>query len=134
MTNPATTSIIAATGRRKESVARVRLIEGSGKVVINERPIEDYFKTETLRTVALQPFAVTKTAGKFDVKANVSGGGISGQAGAIRLGISRALLIFDLNLKKLLRTSGFLTRDPRAKERKKYGQKRARKKFQYTKR
>ncbi len=134
MTESTTTSIIAATGRRKESVARVQLINGSGKVLINKRPMEDYFKTETLRTVALQPFTLTKTTGKFDVKANVSGGGMSGQAGAVRLGISRALLLYDVNLKKLLRASGFLTRDPRAKERKKYGQKRARKRFQYTKR
>jgi small subunit ribosomal protein S9 len=122
------------TGRRKEAVARVQLSVGSGEVTVNKRPINDYFKTETLRIIALQPFAVTKLQGKYNVKANVFGGGPSGQAGAIRLGIARALVKLDEGLKKTLRSYGFLTRDPRAKERKKYGQKRARKRFQYTKR
>lgn len=123
------------TGRRKEAVARVQLVEnGSGNIVVNQRPINDYFKTETLKTIIAQPFVITKTLGKYDVKANVSGGGISGQAGAVRLGISRALASSDEAFKKLLRSYGLLTRDPRAKERKKYGQKRARKRFQYSKR
>lgn len=121
-------------GRRKKSVARVHLINGSGKIVVNKRPFEDYFKTQTLRSVVMQPLVVTKSADKFDVSANVNGGGMSGQAGAIRLGISRGLLKLDETLRKLLRANGFLTRDPRARERKKYGQKRARKRFQYTKR
>lgn len=127
-------SIISATGRRKNAIARVRLLNGPGTVTINKRSFEDFFKTETLRTVVMQPFSVTKTQGKYDVKVIVVGGGPAGQAGAIRLGISRALVSIDESFRKILRTCGFLTRDPRAKERKKYGQKRARKKFQYTKR
>lgn len=122
------------TGRRKTATARVQLLNGSGKIIVNKRPFEDYFKTEMLRAVVLQPFVVTKTQGKYDVKVTVAGGGISGQAGAIRLGIAKALASLDEGLKRVLRTYGFLTRDPRAKERKKYGQKRARKRFQYTKR
>lgn len=123
-----------ATGRRKESVARVKLTDGSGAVLVNKRPFEDYFKTEILRAIILQPLSLTKMLGKFDVNVKVTGGGISGQAGAIRLGISRALALIDETLKKQLRGYGFLTRDPRAKERKKYGQKGARKRFQWTKR
>ncbi|MEI8176888.1 MAG: 30S ribosomal protein S9 [Candidatus Omnitrophota bacterium] len=126
--------INGATGRRKEAVARVQITPGTGVATINKRPINEYFKTDTLRTIAMQAFGVTKTTGKFDVTATVSGGGPSGQAGAVRLGTARALVANDENLRKLLRSFGFLTRDPRAKERKKYGQKRARKKFQYTKR
>lgn len=126
--------ILMKTGRRKEAAARVRLIDGTGNIVINNKPIEAYFKTDTLKTLVIQPFIITKTLGKYDVKASVSGGGVNGQAGAIRLGIARGLLTLDQGLKKILRVNGFLTRDPRAKERKKYGQKRARKKFQYTKR
>lgn len=129
-----TTAKIITIGRRKKSVARVHLIGGTGKVLVNKRPFEDYFKTQTLRSIVLQPLVVTKNTDKFDISANVNGGGMSGQAGAMRLGISRALLSFDETLKKLLRANGFLTRDPRARERKKYGQKRARKRFQYTKR
>ncbi len=125
---------LRATGRRKEAVARVFLIPGTGVIVVNKRPINEYFMTDTFRAVVQQPFTVTKLVGKYDVKANVNGGGPSGQAGAIRLGISRILAATDPALKKILRSFGFLTRDPRAKERKKYGQKRARKKFQYTKR
>lgn len=132
MVNPSST--ISATGRRKNAIARVRLLNGTGTVTVNKRPFENYFKTETLRTVVMQPFFVTKTQGKYDVKVIVAGGGIAGQAGAVRLGISRSLASIDESLKKLLRTYGFLTRDPRAKERKKYGQKGARKRFQYTKR
>ncbi len=122
------------TGRRKNASARVRLVSGTGKVTVNKRAFEDYFKADTLRTVVLQPLALTKMQDKLDVLASVVGGGISGQAGAIRLGIARGLVKQDETLRKVLRGQGFLTRDPRAKERKKYGQKRARKRFQYTKR
>ena len=125
---------IVTIGRRKKSSARVHLINGTGKILVNKRPFEDYFKTQTLRSIVMQPLVITKTADKFDVSANVNGGGMSGQAGAIRLGIARGLLKFDETVKKLLRANGLLTRDPRARERKKYGQKRARKRFQYTKR
>ena len=123
-----------ATGRRKEATARVRLVSGNGKVIINDMPIEKYLPRETLRMVINQPFEATHMVGKFDVHANVDGGGIAGQAGAIRHGISRALLKADENLKAVLKKGGFLTRDPRAKERKKYGQKGARRRFQWTKR
>ena len=122
------------TGRRKTSVARVRLAAGSGKIVINGRPFENYFSTETLRGVVTQPLTVTETAGKFDVQVNVSGGGPSGQAGAVRHGIARALLRADANLRTALKGDGLLTRDPRMRERKKYGQPGARKRFQYSKR
>jgi small subunit ribosomal protein S9 len=122
------------TGRRKSASARVRLLNGTGKVTVNKRAFDDYFKAETLRTIVLQPLVLAKMNDKVDVQATVAGGGISGQAGAIRLGIARALVKQDETLKKALRSQGFLTRDPRAKERKKYGQKRARKRFQYTKR
>ena len=132
MTNE--TLVLAATGRRKNAIARVRVRPGTGVVQVNKREINEYFKTDTFRSVVVQPFNVTKTMGKYDVQANVNGGGPSGQAGAIRLGISRVLASTDEAMKKVLRGYGFLTRDPRAKERKKYGQKRARKKFQYTKR
>jgi small subunit ribosomal protein S9 len=122
------------TGRRKSATARVRLLGGTGKVTVNKRALDDYFKAETLRAIILQPLALAKMQDKLDVQATVAGGGISGQAGAIRLGIARALVKQDETLKKAMRGQGFLTRDPRAKERKKYGQKRARKRFQYTKR
>lgn len=122
------------TGRRKSASAKVRLVSGTGKVTINKRAFDNYFKMETLRTIVLQPLALTKMQDKVDVQASVAGGGISGQAGAVRLGIARSLVKKDETLKKVLRGQGFLTRDPRAKERKKYGQKRARKRFQYTKR
>ncbi len=121
-------------GRRKESVARVRLVEGNGKVRVNKRLFEDYFPRETHRIVVMQPMEATGTVGKYDVLATVSGGGISGQAGALKHGIARALLEVDSSARTALRNGGFLTRDPRAKERKKYGQKRARKKFQFSKR
>ncbi len=123
-----------ATGRRKESVARVRLRVGTGKIKANKREFEDYFPRETLRILVGQPFQVTGTTGKYDVFATLDGGGVSGQAGALRHGISRALLKVDENLRTALKQAGFLTRDPRAKERKKYGQKRARKNFQFSKR
>jgi len=122
------------TGRRKTSVARVRLAAGSGKIVVNGRPFENYFSTETLRGVVTQPLTVTETAGKFDVQVNVSGGGPAGQAGAVRHGIARALIQADANLRTTLKGDGLLTRDPRMRERKKYGQPGARKRFQYSKR
>ncbi len=123
-----------AVGRRKESVARVRIRPGKGQIKVNRRGFDDYFPRETDRIIVMQPFNTTGTAEKFDVLANVSGGGISGQAGALRHGIARALLKSDDNLRITLKKAGFLTRDPRAKERKKYGKKRARKSFQFSKR
>jgi small subunit ribosomal protein S9 len=124
----------AAVGRRKNSTARVRLIPGQGQVVVNSRPLLDYFKRETLKMIIEQPLALTDALGKFDISAKVSGGGLSGQAGAVRLGITRALLKVDDEYRKKLKVAGFLTRDPRMKERKKYGQKGARKRFQFSKR
>ena len=126
--------IFHATGRRKTSTARVILREGTGKLTVNRRPIERYFPSEALRVEIQEPFVVTETAGKFDVLINSRGGGIHGQAGAARLGIARALAIYNPELRPRLRQGGFLTRDPRAKERKKYGQKGARKRFQFSKR
>ena len=122
------------TGRRKTAVARVRLAPGSGKVVINGRPLENYFLVESLRVEALRPLATTELLTKYDVRVNVAGGGMSGQAGAVRHGIARALLAADANLRPALKAEGFLTRDSRKKERKKYGQPGARKRFQYSKR
>jgi small subunit ribosomal protein S9 len=122
------------TGRRKTSVARVCLTAGSGKITVNGRAFENYFPTETLRMQAAQPLAITSTADKFDVRVNVSGGGPNGQAGAVRHGIARALLLVDANLRAALKAEGVLSRDSRMKERKKYGQPGARKRFQYSKR
>ena len=122
------------TGRRKSSIARVRLYPGSGKITINGRDIAEYFGLETLKLVINQPFGVTNTVGKYDIVANVKGGGISGQAGAIRHGVSRALLLADDSYRTLLKKAGFLTRDPRMKERKKYGLKAARRASQFSKR
>ena len=122
------------TGRRKSSVARVRLYPGTGKITINNRDVDDYFGLETLKLIINQPFGVTNTQGKFDIVANVNGGGISGQAGAIRHGVSRALLLADDTYRPLLKKAGFLTRDPRMKERKKYGLKAARRESQFSKR
>ena len=122
------------TGRRKSSTARVLLRLGKGQVVVNKRTFEGYFKNETLRMIIRQPFLLTETSDKFDVLATVDGGGPSGQAGAVRLGISRALLEYNTELRKKLKKGGFLTRDSRIKERKKYGQKGARKRFQFSKR
>jgi len=122
------------TGRRKKSVARVRLYPGTGAVTINGRGIDEYFGLETLKYIVNQPFGVTETVGKFDVVVNVAGGGFSGQAGAIRHGVARALLSADENYKPLLKKAGFLTRDPRMKERKKYGLKAARRAPQFSKR
>lgn len=123
-----------ATGRRKNSIARVRVKPGSGKVEVNNKSLIDYFKRETLKMIIEQPLDKTETIDKFDIIANVNGGGLTGQAGALRLGISRALLKYDEELKPILRANGFLTRDPREKERKKYGLAGARKRFQFSKR
>ena len=122
------------TGRRKTSVARVYLRPGSGQVTINKRPLEQYFGREVLRKIALQPLKLTETGEQFDVYVNVHGGGLSGQAGAVLHGISRALLAADEELRPPLKKSGMLTRDPRKVERKKYGQPGARKRYQYSKR
>ena len=122
------------TGRRKKSVARVRVYAGSGKITINNRDIDDYFGLETLKLIVRPPLALTGTADKFDIVYNVQGGGVTGQAGAIRHGLSRALLQYDENLRPALKKAGFLTRDPRMKERKKYGLKGARRAPQFSKR
>ena len=122
------------TGRRKSSVARVYLVPGTGKVTINKRDMDDYFGLETLKVVVRQPLTATETADKFDVLVNVCGGGYTGQAGAIRHGIARALLSVDADYRPILKKAGFLTRDPRMKERKKYGLKAARRAPQFSKR
>ena len=122
------------TGRRKTAVASVRLAPGTGKITINRRPLANYFALETLRNTAQLPLVITGTAEKVDVRVNVKGGGPAGQAGAVRHGISRALLEFDATLRPALKAEGFLTRDSRMKERKKYGQPGARKRFQFSKR
>lgn len=122
------------TGRRKKSIARVRLVPGEGKVIINDRSLDDYFGLETLKVIVKQPMVLTDTAAKFDAVCKVIGGGFTGQAGAIRHGISRALLKADEEFRTVLKKAGFLTRDPRMKERKKYGLKKARKAPQFSKR
>ena len=122
------------TGRRKSSVARVRLIPGTGSITINGRDIDDYFGLETLKLIVNQPFGVTETVGKFDIVCLVNGGGISGQAGAIRHGVAKALLASNPEFRAALKKAGFLTRDPRMKERKKYGLKAARRASQFSKR
>lgn len=122
------------TGRRKTSVAQVRLIPGEGKVLINKRPLGEYFGKKTLEMVVKQPLVLTKAEGRYDIIANVQGGGITGQAGAVRLGVARALLKTDAGLRPALKKAGFLTRDPRMKERKKYGLKGARRAPQFSKR
>jgi small subunit ribosomal protein S9 len=122
------------TGRRKSSVARVRLLPGSGSITINGRDIDDYFGLETLKLIVRQPLELTETLGKFDVIVNVNGGGVTGQAGAIRHGVARALVESDETLKSILKKAGFITRDPRMKERKKYGLKAARRAPQFSKR
>ncbi|MBU0504107.1 MAG: 30S ribosomal protein S9 [Candidatus Omnitrophota bacterium] len=128
------TTRYTAIGRRKEAKVRIQLMPGKGDIVVNHRALDQYFIRETDRIIIRQPLEVTNTAGKYDVAANIQGGGLAGQAGAIRLGIARALMTADPELKEVLRKNGFLTRDPRMKERKKYGQKGARKRFQWTKR
>ena len=122
------------TGRRKSSVARVRLVPGEGNIIINQRELKAYFGLKTLELIIKQPLVLTETEGKYDVLVNVIGGGVSGQAGAIRHGISRALLKVDAEYRKGLKQAGFLTRDPREKERRKYGLKKARKASQFSKR
>ncbi len=128
------TGVHHAIGRRKEAVARVRLMPGSGNITVNKLPLLDFLKRETLKMIVEQPFEVTETLGKYDVFANVKGGGLSGQAGAIRLGIARALQTAEEELRPQLKSAGLLTRDPRMIERKKYGQPGARKRFQFSKR
>jgi len=128
------TATYSATGRRKRSVARVVLTPGSGKILINLKTSEEYLPTDSLRQLIIDPFEVTKLAGKFDVKANVNGGGFSGQAGAIQHGISRALSLIDDHARHQLKVAGMITRDAREKERKKYGQRGARARFQFSKR
>ena len=122
------------TGRRKKSVARVRIVPGTGVITVNKKTVDEYFGLETLKLIINQPFETTGTAGKFDIIANVNGGGLSGQAGAIRHGLARALVQADETLKPALKAAGFLTRDPRMKERKKYGLKAARRAPQFSKR
>lgn len=126
--------VYAATGRRKRAVARVRLVPGDGRILINRRPYDEYFPRGTQQMLVRAPLELTRTMGKFNVYALCDGGGVSGQAGAVRHGIARALQVFDEALHLPLRQSGYLTRDPREKERKKYGRKRARRGFQWTKR
>ena len=126
--------VYTGTGRRKSSIARVRLVEGSGKITINGKDIDEFFGLETLKVIVRQPLTVTNTTAKYDVIANVKGGGFTGQAGAIRHGIARALVKSDEALKPELKKAGFLTRDPRMKERKKYGLKKARRAPQFSKR
>ena len=129
-----TTQTRMAVGRRKTAVARVVLIPGAGKMTVNRRPLEEYFPQETLRTDVLKPFTATQTAGKYDCRITVEGGGPAGQAGAIRLSVSRALVALSEDHRSSLRAAGLMTRDPRMVERKKYGQKKARKRFQFSKR
>ena len=126
--------VYQGTGRRKKSIARVRLTAGTGKIDVNGDPIDEYFGSEILKVIINQPFAVTNTVGKYDVEVKVIGGGLSGQAGAIRHGIARALNTANGEFRPILKSSGFLTRDPRMKERKKYGLKKARKAPQFSKR
>lgn len=127
-------NIYYATGKRKSAIARTWLTPGSGEISINNRPFEAYFPVETLRIDLLEPFKLTNTTGSFDVKVSVKGGGIAGQAGAVRHGITKALILTDADLRIPLKKAGFVKRDPRVKERKKYGQKGARARFQFSKR
>jgi small subunit ribosomal protein S9 len=123
-----------ATGKRKTSIARVWLKPGEGKITVNDRELDKYFAMDTARVMVFQPLELTGTMGQFDISVNVHGGGIKGQAGAVRHGITRALLAVKDEFREMLKKAGFITRDPRAKERKKYGQKGARKRFQFSKR
>ncbi len=125
---------LRAVGRRKRAIARVRLVAGTGQRTVNGRAMDVYFPRATVIRTIIEPLEVTSTADRYDLHANVTGGGITGQAGAVRLGIARALILLDENFRKPLKQAGLLTRDPRAKERKKYGQKGARKRFQFSKR
>ncbi|MEE9117918.1 MAG: 30S ribosomal protein S9 [Calditrichia bacterium] len=126
--------VYLGTGRRKNAIARVRLTPGDGKVVVNGKDLLGYFRRETLKMDIEQPFEVTETMGKFDLTASVIGGGLSGQAGAVRLGIARALMVYSEDFRPVLRHGGFVTRDPREKERRKYGLAKARKRYQFSKR
>ena len=130
----ATTTSSSATGRRKTAVARVRLVPGTGKIEVNGRPFEEYFPTLSLQNLVVTPLTLTKLNNNYDVIVNAKGGGLSGQAGAVRLGIARALIEADPSLRPVLKVEGLLTRDPRMKERKKAGQPGARKRFQFSKR
>lgn len=123
-----------ATGRRKSSIARVRIMTGEGKILVNKRPFEAYFPRESNRLIIMQPLETANMVSKLDIFANCNGGGLSGQAGAVKLGIARALIKMDASLRAALKKAGFLTRDSRERERKKYGRKRARRRFQFTKR
>jgi small subunit ribosomal protein S9 len=127
-------SVFSATGKRKNAIARVRFIPGDGKFMINDKTLDNYFGAATSRMIIRQPLELTETAGKYDVYVNVRGSGPTSQAGAIRHGISKALLMVNAELRGILKKAGFLTRDPRAKERKKYGQRKARARFQFSKR
>ncbi len=127
-------NVYYATGKRKTAIARTWLVPGSGDITINDRPIDDYFKIESAKTELLQPFVITNTAGKYDVKVRVLGGGVTGQSGAIRHGITKALIQINQEFRQPLKRAGFVKRDPRAKERKKYGQRGARARFQFSKR
>jgi small subunit ribosomal protein S9 len=127
-------NIYYATGRRKTAIARTWVKPGNGEVTINDRSIDDYFTLESAKTEMLQPFVITNTSGKYDVRVRVLGGGVNGQSGAIRLGITKALMQIDSDFRQPLKRAGFVKRDPRAKERKKYGQRGARARFQFSKR
>lgn len=127
-------TIFAATGKRKTSIARVRMAPGTGQIVVNKKAYETYFGRQALQMIVQQPFKVTGTAGRFDIAANICGGGVAGQADALKHGIAKALLSMNPDYRKPLKKAGLLTRDPRIKERKKYGHKKARKRFQYSKR
>jgi small subunit ribosomal protein S9 len=126
--------VYMATGRRKNAIARVRMIPGEGRVTANGKELLEYFRRETLKMDIEQPLVVTDTLGKFDIAISVNGGGLSGQAGAVRLGLARALLSYSEDFRSILRPAGFLTRDPREKERRKYGLAKARKRYQFSKR
>ena len=123
-----------ATGKRKSAIARVWLLPGSGTITVNKREVDDYFRRETLRMILSEPFDLTETRGKYDIKATVVGGGLAGQAGAVRHGITRALVLMNPQNRSILKKAGMITRDSRVKERKKYGQPGARKRYQYSKR
>lgn len=126
--------VYKATGRRKSAIARVRMIPGEGRVMVNGKELLEHFRRETLKMDIEQPLTLTDTLGKFDISINVKGGGLSGQAGAVRLGLARALLVYSEDFRSKLRPAGFLTRDPREKERRKYGLAKARKRYQFSKR
>ena len=134
MAKKAENIVFLGTGRRKESIARVRLTSGKGEITVNNKKLDEYFDSEILKVIVNQPFAVTNTVGKYDVVVKVVGGGLTGQAGAVRHGISRALLNVNNEFRPALKSNGLLTRDPRSKERKKYGLKKARKAPQFSKR